>query len=77
MSFAVFELHIGHRSVIFTCRSVVERFNCKWPLYSITADRVCENCLCRCGTEERQTKQSDMPQWTAYHRRTPKLSGRR
>jgi len=62
--------------VVFVRRSMVERFNCKWPLYSVTADRVRENCLRWCRTEERQTKQSDMAQWTAYHRRTPKLSGR-
>ena len=77
MSFEALKLHVGHRSMVFTYRSVVECFNCKWPLYSVTADCVRENCLCRCGTEERQTKQSEMPQLTAYHWRTPKVSGRR
>ena len=77
MSFEALKLHVGHRSVVFTYRSVFERFNCKWPLYSVTANHVHENCLCRCGTEECQTKQSEMPQWTAYHWRTPKVSGRR
>ena len=62
--FSGLELHVEHRSVVFICCSVVEHFNCKWPLYSVTADRACENCY---GTEERQTKQSDMAQWTAYH----------
>ena len=77
MSFAAFKLYVGHRSVVFICRSAVECFNCKWPLYSVTADRARKNCLCRCGTEERQTKQSNKAQWIAYHQRTPKLSGRR
>ena len=34
-----------------------------------TTDRGCENCLCQGGTEERQTKQSDMARRIAYHQR--------
>ena len=41
-----------------------------------TANRVHENCLCRGGTEEHQTKQSDMARRIAYDQRIPKLSGR-
>ena len=74
--FLAFELHVGHRSVVFICHSVVEHFNCMWLLYSVTADRMGENCLCRHRTEEHQTKQLHMAQWTAYHRRIPKLSRR-
>ena len=73
----VLGLYVGHWSVVFTCRLVVQRFNCKRPLYSVTADCACKNCLCRGGTEERQTKESDIAQKIVYHRRTPKLSGRR
>ena len=61
MSFVAFELYVGHRSVVFICRSaVVEHFDCKWPLYSVTANRAWENCLCQGRTEEHQTKQMDM-----------------
>ena len=73
----VLGLHVGHWNVVFTCRLVVECFNCKRPLYSVTANCACKNCLCRGGTEERQTKELEIAQRIAYHRRTPKLSGRR
>ena len=73
----VLGLYVGHWTVVFTCRLVVERFNCKRPLYSVTANCVCKNCLCRGGREELQTKESDTAQKIAYHRRTPKISGRR
>ena len=32
---------------LYACCSVVECFNCKWPLYSVTAGHAYENCLCQ------------------------------
>ena len=54
MSFAALKLYVGHRNVVFICRSVVERFNCKWLLYSYFRPCVWE--LCRCGTEKGRVK---------------------
>ena len=52
----------------FLCRSVVEHFNCKWPLYP-TADCALENYLCQGETE-------DMARRVAYHQRIQKLPGK-
>ena len=29
------KLYVGHGSIIFICHSMVECFNCKWPLYLV------------------------------------------
>ena len=60
MSFVAFELYVGHRSMVFICCSAVEHFNCKWPLYSVTANCACENCLCRGRTEKHQIRHGSM-----------------
>ena len=77
MSSTACKLYIGHRSMVFICRSVVEHFNCKWSLYSVSADHAYDNCVCQRVTEDCQKKQSDRDQGIAYHQRIPKLSGRR
>ena len=77
MSSTACKLYIGHRSVMFICRSAVKHFNCKWPLYSVSADHAYDNCGCKRGTEDCQKKQSDRDQGIAYHQRILKLSGRK
>ena len=45
MSFAAFKMYVGHRSLVFICRSVIERFSdlCTLLLPTVCVRTVCVN----------------------------------
>ena len=74
MKYAACKLYVGCRRVVFISRSVVERFNCKQPLYSVLPT-VCVRT--DCVEAEQNTKQNNRTWLQGLHQRIPKLSGRK
>ena len=63
MSFAALKLHVGHRSMVFTYRSVFEHFNCKRLLYSVTANRVREKLRTVCVDAAQKNAKLNNHKW--------------